>query len=93
MPDLERMIAGLRCRDLLTQLADYVDGDLSAEDVRRVNAHLDACEHCTKFGGEYGTLVEGLRARLLVERVDPNVHARLATRMEAVWATEGEDAY
>ena len=27
MPDIDRVIAGLRCRDLLSQLPDYVDGD------------------------------------------------------------------
>ena len=35
MPDLDRVIAGLRCRDLLPQLPDYVDGELSAEVVGR----------------------------------------------------------
>lgn len=90
MPDLDRMIAGLRCRDLLMRLADYVDGELSATDVGRVNAHLYECEHCTKFGGEYGTLVARLKALFGTSRIDSDVNARLASRMEAVWASEGE---
>ena len=90
MPDLDRVIAGLRCRDLLTRLADYVDGELSAKDVGRVDAHLRECEHCEKFGGEYGTLVEELKACFVASTVDSGVAARLANRMEAVWASEGE---
>ena len=89
MPDLDRMIAGLRCRDLLTRLADYVDGDLSAKDVGRVDAHLRKCEYCEKFGGEYGTLVEEL-GRFGAPTVSSDVSARLASRMEAVWVSDSK---
>ena len=90
MPDLDRVIAGLRCRDLLTLLADYIDRELSAKDVGRWDAHLRECEHCEKFGGEYGALVAELKSRLKTPTVDTDVRARLANRMEAVWASENE---
>ena len=90
MPDIDRVVAGLRCRDLLTQLPDYVDGELSAEVVGRVDAHLRGCVHCEKFGGEYGALVGELKSRLKNTTVDTDVRARLANRMEAVWASEKE---
>ncbi len=90
MPDLDRMIAGLRCRDLLSLLSDYVDGELSAEVVGRVDAHLQGCVHCEKFGGEYGALVGELKSRLKAPTVHSDVRARLANRMEAVWASESE---
>ncbi len=90
MPDLDRVIAGLRCRDLLTLLADYIDRELSAKDVGRVDAHLRECEHCEKFGGEYGALVGELKSRLKAPTVNPDVRARLTNRMEAVWASENE---
>ncbi len=64
MPDLFRMIAGLRCRDLLSLITDYVDGALGAQQLGRVDAHLRGCVHCAKFGGEYGALVGGLQSRL-----------------------------
>ena len=88
MPDLDRVIAGLRCRSLLTLLPDYVDGELDTREVGRVDAHLRECEHCAKFGGEYGTLVEELKGRFVLPTVESDVRARLADRMEAAWARE-----
>ncbi len=90
MPDLDRVIAGLRCRDLLSQLRDYVDGELGSKDVGRVDAHLRGCVFCEKFGGEYGALVGELKSHLEAPTVSSAVRARLANRMEAVWASEGE---
>ncbi len=90
MPDLFRMIAGLRCRDLLSLLTDYVDGELSTEVVGWVDAHLRGCIHCEKFGREYGALVGELKSRLEAPTVSSDVRARLANRMEAVWASENE---
>ncbi len=90
MPDIDRVIAGLRCGDLLKLLADYIDGELSAKEIGRVDAHLRGCVHCEKFGGEYGALVGELKSRLNAPTVNSDVLARLATRMEAVWASESE---
>ena len=90
MPDLDRMIAGLRCRDLLTLLPGYVDGELSDEDTGQVDDHLRGCIYCKKFGGEYGMMVEALKGRFGEPTVRPDVRAHLVSRMEAVWASESE---
>lgn len=90
MPDLNRVVAGLRCRDLLMLLTDYIAGELNAKDVEQVDAHLGECEYCKKFGGEYGALVEELRGCLEAPSVDPGVWSRLANRMEELWAGEDE---
>jgi len=90
MPDLDRMIAGLRCRDLLSLVTDYVDGELSAVDSGQVDSHLRGCVHCAKFGGEYGALVGELKSYLKTPTVSSDIRARLANRMEAMWASEGE---
>ena len=90
MPDLDRVAAGLRRRDLLTRLADYVAGELIAKEVERVDAHLGACEYCKKFGGEYGKLVEELRGSCDSPTVDSDVWSRLANRMEALWESDSE---
>ena len=90
MPDLDRVIAGLRCRDLLSLLPDYVDGALGAKEGGRVDAHLRGCVHCEKFGGEYGALVGELKSRPNAPTVDSDVRARLANRMEVVWASEND---
>jgi anti-sigma factor RsiW len=90
MPDLNREVAGLRCRDVLSMLGDYVDGELAAGDVARVGLHLQGCDQCEKFGGEYGALVRMLRVRLATvggpdissEHGDAEVLGRLARRID-----------
>ncbi|MEN4011866.1 MAG: anti-sigma factor [Chloroflexota bacterium] len=36
----------LDCEHLLTSLSDFIDGELSPEICRRVEAHLNGCENC-----------------------------------------------
>ena len=88
MPDLDREIAGLRCRDVLGLLGSYVDGELADGAVQRIHAHLLACDHCERFGGEYGALVAALRQSIEGEPVAAGVRTRLKERMRVVW--EGE---
>lgn len=62
MPDLDRLVAGLRCRDVLADLSEHLDGTLPAERVAAIEAHLAACDTCARFGGTVGALVAALRA-------------------------------
>jgi anti-sigma factor RsiW len=84
MPDLDRLVAGLRCRDVLNLLADFVDGELGSASLARVKAHLSGCDTCEKFGGEYGALVADLRAGLRAPS-DPAVRTRLTEHMVGFW--------
>lgn len=88
MPDLDREVGGLRCRQVLAILSDYVDGELSPADVQRVESHLRACDHCEKFGGEYASLVTRLRSNLVRPTLGAQAHARLASRVEQAWSTD-----
>lgn len=88
MPDPDRLIGDLRCRDLLPILADFVDGELSVTEVGRVNTHLNGCTACRKFGSEYGAVVGLLRGGLPVSSLPPGVNVRLKQRMEDLWAGE-----
>ena len=40
MADSERMVGGLRCREVLERLSDYLDGDLGPAEVARVSIPL-----------------------------------------------------
>ncbi len=89
MPDLDRVVAGLSCREVLELLADYVDEGLSPETVAGVRAHLEGCDHCLRFGGAYGALVQRLRHGLLGGRdLDPAARRGLAERMDEEWERE-----
>jgi anti-sigma factor RsiW len=59
-----RRIGGVDCFEVLAVLSDYVDGELEAGLRAQVEAHLAGCDACTKFGGEFGAVVQALRERL-----------------------------
>ena len=88
MADLDRMVGGLRCRDVLGLLADYVDGNLKPDLLGRVNAHLVGCDTCEKFGGEYAALVARLREGHPIPTGDAALRARLDERMTSLWTAE-----
>lgn len=88
MADLDNEIAGLRCRDVLDLLADYVEGELDPSVSDRVDAHLRECDACEKFGGEYADLVTRLRAALPATATDPSVRERLGSHMKGIWTKE-----
>lgn len=90
MSELDRMMGGLRCRDVLGVLGDYVDGELPERVAGKVEAHLRGCDRCEKFGGEYASVVRALRRNLLGPGDDAAPLRGLAERMKSVWADESE---
>lgn len=88
MADLDRVVGGLRCRDVLELLPDFVDGELSDAVLARVTAHLRGCDTCERFGGEYGELVALLRAGHRRVPPDSGVRTRLEDRMGRFWSGE-----
>lgn len=59
--DGEKEIGGLRCRDVLARLGDYLDGSLEPDGRAAVEAHVHACDNCARFGGVYARTVHALR--------------------------------
>jgi anti-sigma factor RsiW len=78
-----RQVGPLWCSDVIALLGDYLDGDLTPTQLGDVEQHLAGCPECTRFGGEFGAVVEALAAR---QR--PEVSAELAQRLEAVLARQ-----
>lgn len=63
---------GLTCMEVFERLDDYLDRNLSSDEVAFVVRHLDECVVCA---GEYrfeATVLEGLKARL--RRIDVPAH-------------------
>ena len=73
------------CRKLLLDLSRYLDGDLTAARVRKVEQHVLACECC-------GTMTERLRQTLAACRAEGarrpprDVMSRAAARIRALMA-------
>lgn len=80
MSDLDRLVAGLRCRDVLVHLSDFMDGELSPELAEQITAHLAECDWCERFGDRMGAVVGRLRGAL-AEDVPADVVARLRNRI------------
>ena len=81
----ERTVAGLRCSEVLAGLSEYIDGELDAATVTRVEAHLLGCPNCERFGKNFGSIVVAVRgAADTVEPVDSKLVTRLLTRLDAL---------
>lgn len=63
--DREKVVAGVSCGEVLDRLSDYLDGDLAAPEVARIEDHLRGCDGCARFGGEFRGVVESLRRHLV----------------------------
>lgn len=57
----ERNVGGIRCSEVLGLLSEYVDGELDASAVEKVENHLSGCPNCERFGRNFGSMVISLR--------------------------------
>lgn len=73
-----KRVGGLWCFDVLAKLSDDLDGELGPAEKAQVEQHLAGCDECTRFGGEFAAVVQGLRAKLGArDDVPPDVARRL----------------
>ncbi|HUP50267.1 MAG TPA: zf-HC2 domain-containing protein [Thermoanaerobaculia bacterium] len=78
----ERIVAGLRCSDVLAQLSAFIDGELDHAERERIEAHLRGCDWCERFGGDFAFSVAALRRQLRTEEELPDeVRSRLRARL------------
>jgi anti-sigma factor (TIGR02949 family) len=75
------------CDEALRRLEDYLDGELSADDLRRVREHLDTCAPCTSQFGFESSVLEGIRARLRRTDLPPDLMERIRRLLDAGGAT------
>ena len=73
----------LDCEEAFRRLDDYVDRELSAEEIAAVEEHLAVCHQCS---GEFTVereLLDGIRAKLGRLRVPPGLLARISARLSS----------
>lgn len=51
----------MNCQQVFDRLSAYLDGELTDEDRRAFEAHVDGCTQCSQFGAEFGAVVTALR--------------------------------
>jgi len=83
--DLDTVVAGLSCREVLHRLTDFLDDDLPPDELPRVTAHLAACRTCEAFGGRVGSLIVALRMaeEQTSSLLPPGAADRLRSRLAA----------
>lgn len=85
----EREVGGLSCSQVLARLSELLDGELAADERARVEAHVQGCDVCARFGGTFGAVLQALRARLapgVGEEAPADVVARLEAQLARVEA-------
>ncbi|MFN9089253.1 MAG: anti-sigma factor, partial [Gemmatimonadaceae bacterium] len=68
----------VRCREVLADLSDYLDGALTPARVQALQAHLGACDRCARFGGQVAVVLQQVREAAVIESPVDVVDAVLA---------------
>jgi predicted anti-sigma-YlaC factor YlaD len=75
----------LRCIEFVTTVSAYLDGDVSEEQRRRIDDHLESCQGCRTALGQFRTVIRST-GRLKPEDVasiDPLIRDRLMTTLRS----------
>jgi anti-sigma factor RsiW len=79
----ERRVGGLWCGEVLERLPDLLSDELDPDDLAAVRAHLEGCDACERFGGEYAATVAALRRELAAgEPLPRGFRESLAERLD-----------
>ncbi|RLB41628.1 MAG: hypothetical protein DRH30_06405 [Deltaproteobacteria bacterium] len=78
----DRLIAGVRCSNVLANLSDYLDAELDAATIARIEEHLLGCSNCERFGKNFGSMVASLRREYNTpEAVDVDALSRMLSQI------------
>ncbi len=79
-----RLVAGVRCDEVLAELSDFLDGNLAAEREQQLRAHVLECDACECFGADVQTALQALRTTREAEPISDDLSERLAQRLKAL---------
>lgn len=67
----------LSCKQCADQLADFLDRELTSEEVKLVEGHLDRCGDCAREFRFEGAVVDSLKATLRRVQAPPTLMDRI----------------
>ncbi len=62
------LLSMLNCKETLARLNDYLDRELSAQEIKQVERHLRICHHCSQIYATETTFLTELKTK--VRRVE-----------------------
>jgi anti-sigma factor (TIGR02949 family) len=80
------LLGMLTCREALQRLDDYIDRELSQEEMDRVRRHLKICHACTRKFATEESFVREVRAKLDHLSVPSGLMSRISVSL-----TSGDD--
>ena len=78
------------CAQVFARLDDYVDRELSADDVRQIERHLETCAVCAAEFRLEGDLLRTLRGKVRRIALPPGLESRLWRRLADAARERGE---
>lgn len=70
------------CKDSIHKLLDFLDGEMSAEDQKRLEEHLSGCPPCVEFVRSYRA-TPGLCKRALARKMPDELASKLSDFLRA----------
>jgi anti-sigma factor (TIGR02949 family) len=79
------------CEEMLRRLDDYLDRELSAEEIVLVEEHLQDCEACSREFGFEASVIRAVRSKLREVDVPQSLRDSIATSLTRERANERDD--
>lgn len=79
----------MTCEEAFRRLDDFLDRQLSADEMRLVQEHLDVCAQCTREFNFELSVINGVRGRLSRIAAPPNLLSRIASSLKQPEPKEG----
>ncbi len=80
------------CQDCLEMLYQYLDKELSEEEVATVRGHLDSCGDCTNHFFFEARFIQKVHDAFTDERAPAHVRERIVLRIREGYVTRERDA-
>ena len=73
----------LNCQDCVDRLGDFVDRELSAEELAAVEQHLEECFGCSREFRFEGAMLESIKVTLRRVHAPPSLMDRIRRNLES----------